>query len=93
MTLATHGPHTRLAPCENAQEQTAAGVLAARDSTGGSVDRVKPVLSEEDRFVRASRTTWGLRRWGVSEYVNIAHAIGECIDAAGGKAGRRHGLR
>ena len=61
-------------------------MIAPRDSTGVSVDRVKAVLSQKDQFIRASRTTWGLRRWGVSEYVNIAHAIGECIDAAGGKA-------
>jgi hypothetical protein len=57
----------------------------ARDSSGVSVDRVKAVLSQKDRFIRTSRTMWGLRRWGVTEYVNIAHAIGECIDAAGGK--------
>ena len=61
-------------------------MIEPRDSSGVSVDRVKAVLSQKDRFVRASRTTWGLRRWGVTEYVNIAHAIGECIDAAGGKA-------
>lgn len=61
-------------------------VIEPRDSSGVSVDRVKAVLSQKDRFIRTSRTMWGLRRWGVTEYVNIAHAIGECIDAAGGKA-------
>jgi hypothetical protein len=61
-------------------------MIEPRDSSGVSVDRVKAVLSQKNQFIRTSRTTWGLRRWGVSEYVNIAHAIGECIDAAGGKA-------
>ena len=51
-----------------------------------SLERVKAVLSKHDRFVRTSRSTWGLREWGVTEYVNIAHAIGERIDAGGGKA-------
>ncbi|TDH47875.1 hypothetical protein E2F47_26160 [Mycobacterium eburneum] len=60
-------------------------MIEPRDSSGVSVDRVRAVLSQKDQFIRTSRTTWGLRRWGASEYVNIAHAIGECIDAAGGK--------
>ncbi|BBZ31191.1 hypothetical protein MMAD_56800 (plasmid) [Mycolicibacterium madagascariense] len=61
-------------------------VIERCDSSGVSVDRIKAVLSQKERFIRTSRTTWGLRRWGVVEYVNIAHAIGECIDASGGKA-------
>ena len=54
---------------------------------GTSAERVNDVLSEDDRFVRASRTTWGLRAWGITEYHGIAHAIGELIDASGGSAG------
>lgn len=42
-------------------------------------------LSTDSRFVRASRTTWALRSWGVEEYGGIAEAIGRQIDAAGGK--------
>lgn len=60
--------------------------LGLADSLGISLERVKSVLSIQDRFVRTSRSTWGLREWGVSEYVNIVHAIGELIDAAGGTA-------
>lgn len=43
-------------------------------------------LSEDDRFVRASRRAWGLRSWEIPEYAGIAHAIGARIDAAGGTA-------
>jgi hypothetical protein len=51
-----------------------------------SVERVSAVLSKHDRFVRTSRSTWGLREWGLTEYVSIAQAIGERIDAGGGTA-------
>lgn len=60
--------------------------LGFADALGISLERVKAVLSKHDRFVRTSRSTWGLREWGVGEYVNIVHAIGELIDAAGGGA-------
>ncbi|MGD9620719.1 MAG: hypothetical protein AB7G47_10655 [Mycolicibacterium sp.] len=53
---------------------------------GRSLDTVNGTLSEDDRFVRASRRTWGLRCWGITEYSGIAHAIGARIDAAGGTA-------
>lgn len=49
-----------------------------------SLDNVDRVLTLQDRFARATRRTWGLRAWGIDEYVNIAHAIGERIDAHGG---------
>lgn len=60
--------------------------LGVADSMGISLERIKVVLSTHDRFSRTSRSTWGLCEWGVPEYVNIVHAIGELIDAAGGKA-------
>lgn len=70
-----------------ATAETIHATLGLADSMGISLERVKAVLSKHDRrFVRTSRSTWGLRKWGVGEYVNIVHAIGECIDAAGGKA-------
>lgn len=68
---------------------TAEAILATIGTgaaAGTSLERVKAVLSQHDRFVRTSRSTWGLREWDVAEYVNIAHAIGETIDAGGGKA-------
>ena len=44
-------------------------------------------MSQDHRFLRASRTTWGLRSWaGITEYDGIAHAIGEYIDVRGGTA-------
>ena len=65
---------------------TADGILDTIGPAGGSVDNINRVLTLEDRFVRATRRTWGLRTWGVHEYVSIAHAIGEWIDACGGEA-------
>jgi len=68
---------------------TAEAILATIGTgaaAGTSLQRVKAVLSKHDRFVRTSRSTWGLREWDVAEYVNAAHAIGERIDAGGGKA-------
>jgi len=53
---------------------------------GRSLDTVNGTLSEDDRFVRASRRTWGLRCCGITAYAGIAHAIGARIDAAGGTA-------
>lgn len=61
-------------------------ILNAIGPDGGSLDNVNRVLSRHDRFVRVTRTTWGLRAWGFSEYISIAHAIGERIDAHGGQA-------
>lgn len=69
-----------------ATADTIYAMMAPHHANGVSLGHLTRVLSAHDRFVRASRTTWGLRRWGVSEYVSIAHAIGERIDAAGGKA-------
>lgn len=66
---------------------TAEAILATVNSAGStSLERVNAVLSKQYQFVRASRTTWGLRAWGVPEYVGIAHAIGARIDARGGNA-------
>ncbi|AFM20078.1 hypothetical protein Mycch_5404 (plasmid) [Mycolicibacterium chubuense NBB4] len=69
-----------------ATAQTIYATIAPQDTKGVSLDHVNRVLSKREQFVRASRTTWALRKWGVTEYVNIAHAIGERIDAAGGNA-------
>jgi hypothetical protein len=45
---------------------------------------VREALYVDDRFVRATRTTWALRQWGLDEYSGIFGEIGERIDAAGG---------
>ena len=66
---------------------TAETILSTLGSSAGrSLDTVNGTLSEDDRFVRASRRTWGLRCWGITEYAGIAHAIGARIDAGGGTA-------
>jgi hypothetical protein len=65
---------------------TAQAILETIGPAGSSVDNVNRVLTLEDRFVRATRRTWGLRAWGLHEYVSIPHAIGEYIDAHGGSA-------
>ena len=65
---------------------TAEAILDTIGPAGRSVVNVNRVLTLEERFVRATRTTWGLRAWGGHEYVSVAHAIGEWIDAAGGEA-------
>lgn len=65
---------------------TAEAILETIGPAGGSVDNINRVLILQDRFVRATRRTWGLRAWGIHEYVSVAHAIGERIDAAGGEA-------
>ncbi|MCH9701857.1 MAG: winged helix-turn-helix domain-containing protein [Actinomycetia bacterium] len=66
---------------------TAEDILATIGSDAGrSLATVNGTLSEDDRFVRASRRSWGLRCWGITEYAGIAHAIGARIDAAGGTA-------
>jgi hypothetical protein len=66
---------------------TAEGILATIGSRAStSLATVNSTLSEDNRFIRASRRTWGLRAWGITEYAGIAHAIGACIDARGGNA-------
>ena len=66
---------------------TAEAIFATIGAEGGmSLVTVKAALSEDYRFIRASRRTWGLRAWGFTEYAGIAHAIGARIDAGGGTA-------
>ncbi|MCH9731726.1 MAG: winged helix-turn-helix domain-containing protein [Actinomycetia bacterium] len=57
------------------------------DETDKTVAKLSSTLTHDHRFLRASRTTWGLRVWpGITEYRGIANAIGEYIDARGGTA-------
>ena len=66
---------------------TAEAIFATIGAEGGmSLVTVNSALSEDYRFIRASRRTWGLRAWGFTEYAGIAHAIGARIDAGGGTA-------
>ncbi|WP_240630962.1 hypothetical protein [Mycolicibacterium sp. GF69] len=45
---------------------------------------IRQVLHDNSRFSRATRTTWGLRRWGLDEYGGLFTEIAARIDAAGG---------
>ena len=64
---------------------TAETILATLGTSASrSLHAVNATLSEDDPSLRASRRTWGLRCWGITEYAGIAHAIGARIDAAGG---------
>jgi hypothetical protein len=66
---------------------TAEAILATIDSRAStSLATLNGTLSKDYRFIRASRRTWGLRAWGITQYAGIAHAIGARIDAGGGKA-------
>lgn len=63
---------------------TGADIHALTDSRPLTLDTLMRTLSTDERFVRASRTTWALRAWGVDEYRSVADEIGRRIDAAGG---------
>ncbi|MCH9731477.1 MAG: winged helix-turn-helix domain-containing protein [Actinomycetia bacterium] len=67
---------------------TAKAILATiGDATDKTVAKLSSTLTEDHRFLRASRTTWGLRSWaGIIEYRGIGNAIGDYIDARGGTA-------
>ena len=54
---------------------------------------IRDALSKDDRFVRASRQTWALRRWGTRQYRGVAAEIGARIDAAGGAIATKTLLR
>lgn len=60
-------------------------LFALLDPGAAKLATVKDVLSEDDRFVRASRTTWALRAWDRPVYRGIARAIEDCIDTHGGR--------
>ncbi len=65
---------------------TPEAILATINDAGTSLERVNAVLSKDHQFIRASRTTWALRTWGIPEYGGIVAAIGERLDATGGSA-------
>lgn len=56
------------------------------DALGGeaSLRAIQDALYADDRFVRTSRTTWGLRADGTRVYTGIFDELGTRIDAAGG---------
>ena len=57
-----------------------------RIGEGHSKGTVQNGMSVDDRFVRASRRTWGLREWGIEEYSGIVEEILERIERDGGSS-------
>lgn len=45
---------------------------------------IRQALHDNSRFSRATRTTWGLRRWDLDEYGGLFTEIAARIDSAGG---------
>lgn len=45
---------------------------------------VLETLYADDRFIRATKETWGLAKWGLGRYEGIFSEIAKRIDAAGG---------
>lgn len=66
---------------------TAVDAIAAAIGRHCPPRAVRYAISKDARFVRASRTTWALRRWGLGEYSGLFAAIAERIDAHGGTIG------
>ena len=64
---------------------TGADIHALTDIQPLTLDTLMRTLSTDERFVRASRTTWALRAWGVDEYRSVVDEIGRRIDAGGGR--------
>jgi hypothetical protein len=71
--------HVRGAPA------TAEDMFAAIGAGPTTLKAVRDALYGDERFVRASRQSWGLRTWGIDEYAGISEEIGARIDASGGE--------
>lgn len=63
---------------------TLTAALRAAEAT--DVSSVSRAISGDDRFIRTSLHSWGLRGWGLDEYDGVVRAIGQRIDDAGGVA-------
>ncbi|HYZ69147.1 MAG TPA: hypothetical protein VE666_15325 [Mycobacterium sp.] len=70
--------HVRGAPA------TPQDIFAAIGAGPTTLKAVREALYAEQRFVRASRLTWGLRVWGIEEYAGISEEMAARIDASGG---------
>ena len=64
---------------------TPAAIFAAIGPGPTRLRAVREALYRDQRFVRASLQTWGLRAWAIDEYAgSISREIAARIDAAGG---------
>lgn len=64
---------------------TGADIHTMIDRQALTLETLMGTLYTDDRFVRASRTTWALRAWGTVQYQGVVDEIGRRIDAAGGR--------
>jgi hypothetical protein len=62
---------------------TTAEVIAAVVGQTYSAAVIRSTLFDDDRFIRASQYTWGLREWGSEEYAGIYGEILARLDAVG----------
>src|ERR1022692_3870393 len=53
---------------------------------GHNVRSARNRLFEDPRFVRTSKSLWGLRSWGMEEYIGIADELRQRIEERGGVA-------
>jgi hypothetical protein len=70
--------HARAAPA------TPEEIFAAIGPGPTTLRALREALYADERFVRASRQSWGLRIWGLDEYAGIPELLAARIDAAGG---------
>ncbi|WP_071288821.1 hypothetical protein [Mycolicibacterium llatzerense] len=68
---------------------TATEIQAALEPTTPDVPHILGTLSRSRRFVRTSRTRWGLREWGPATYSGVVEAISTRIVDAGGRLSTR----
>jgi hypothetical protein len=71
--------HVRGAPA------TPEDIFAAIGAGPTTLKAIREALYADQRFVRASRQTWGLRAWGIDEYAGISEEMAARIDASGGE--------
>ncbi|MDV3133318.1 hypothetical protein [Mycobacterium sp. 29Ha] len=63
---------------------TAEDILAGIGAETTALRGVREALYADDRFVRASRLTWGLRTWRIDPYRGVFDEIATLIDSSGG---------
>lgn len=63
---------------------TADEIYSHLDDPRPTMDTMLTRLSDDRRFMRASKKSWALRAWGHLEYFGIAEAIDYVLDEAGG---------
>jgi hypothetical protein len=68
--------HLHGTPLSTAQIATTVGAA--------TVPTMQRVLATHDPVVRTDRTMWGLRQWGLPQYLGVRGLIGQALDTAAG---------